>query len=93
MIVEHNLQKLFIDTTFRHKNLVAPTYAPLNVDSSSHTITTVLQDKDKKKNYCMYCNKLVAKLPRHLEAIHQAEEDVQKLSSLPKGTFRFLQLH
>lgn len=39
----------------------------------------------KKKYFCIYCHKLVVKLPRHIELRHKDIEEVQQLKSTPKG--------
>lgn len=42
-----------------------------------------------KKNFCIYCKKLVTKIPRHLQTVHKTEKDVIEFTSLPKGMFHF----
>ncbi|KAL5005605.1 hypothetical protein ScPMuIL_016763 [Solemya velum] len=39
-----------------------------------------------KKNVCVYCNKLYAKLPRHLEQKHREELEVASALSFPKNS-------
>ncbi|XP_044757076.1 uncharacterized protein LOC123315447 [Coccinella septempunctata] len=41
-------------------------------------------DSGTKKYSCKYCNKLVAKLARHIETVHKDEEEVKKLSLINK---------
>ncbi|XP_043267677.1 uncharacterized protein [Venturia canescens] len=36
-----------------------------------------------KRNFCFYCQKLQAKIARHLETVHAKEEDVKKFAQLP----------
>lgn len=40
--------------------------------------------KSRKKNYCTFCMKLQAQLPRHLETVHRNEPEVKKFAVLPK---------
>lgn len=49
----------------------------------------VQPSNETKKYFCGYCKKVVVKLPRHLEQMHQDEDDVQKLRSAT-GTFILL---
>ena len=37
-----------------------------------------------KKHYCLYCSKAVAKLPRHLEQVHEDEIEVSVALAFPK---------
>lgn len=41
-------------------------------------------DVGKKSYACLFCKKLVKKLPRHLENIHKNMPEVRKISLLPK---------
>lgn len=47
-------------------------------------ISIALSTDQNKKHCCFYCNKLVAKLARHLERKHINEIDVTKILSFPK---------
>lgn len=44
-----------------------------------------VQPRWKKKYFCIYCHKLVVKLPRHIETKHKDLEEVQQLKNTPKG--------
>lgn len=48
--------------------------------------TTVVKSSSSgiKKYSCKYCHKLVAKLARHIETVHQDLDEVKKLKLLPK---------
>lgn len=40
-----------------------------------------------KRNNCVFCDKLVTKIARHLEKVHYNEERVKEMTNLPKGKF------
>ncbi|XP_044587771.1 uncharacterized protein LOC123267253 [Cotesia glomerata] len=46
----------------------------------------IAQPRWKKKYFCIYCHKLVVKLPRHIETKHKDIEEAQQLKNTPKGT-------
>lgn len=37
-----------------------------------------------KFNVCLYCNKKLQKIARHLEYVHKDEEEVKKFKNLPR---------
>lgn len=61
---------------------IAPKYS-LGCDTNSMIVKA--SDQSSKKLCCPFCDKMVSKLSRHLEAIHKLEPDVQKFMSLEKG--------
>ncbi|XP_074106559.1 uncharacterized protein LOC141532218 [Cotesia typhae] len=61
----------------------------LNVESSFTTDevgNVTFQPRWKKKYFCIYCQKSVVKLPRHIDTKHKDIEEAQQLKSTPKGT-------
>lgn len=48
-------------------------------------VTVESSDCGSKSYACPFCEKLIKKLPRHLEAVHQDNPEVKKISSIPKN--------
>lgn len=61
---------------------IAPKHS-LGCDNIRMIVKT--SDQKSKKLCCPFCDKPVAKLARHLGAVHKREADVQKFLSLEKG--------
>lgn len=57
-------------------------------------ITHSFLDKKQpiKKNCCLFCQKHVAKIVRHLESVHGLETRVREMCSLPKGKRVYLKI-
>ena len=55
-----------------------------NTSTECKSSNLVGQRKQDKVQACVYCDKCVAKLPRHLEQKHSDEIDVAFALSLPK---------
>lgn len=44
-----------------------------------------IKSKLDRRHFCIYCKKLLVKLPRHLEHAHINEKEVREMCLLPKG--------
>lgn len=60
-----------------------------SLESTSCFQQVPVKSKLGRKHYCVYCNKLVVKLSRHLEQIHSSEEAVLEMLQCPKGKCKF----
>jgi len=56
-------------------------HSSVNVSSLPNTAK---RSKYNKKQYCLYCNKAISKLARHLESAHSTQPDVAKAFSFNK---------
>ncbi|XP_074102466.1 uncharacterized protein LOC141529696 isoform X1 [Cotesia typhae] len=54
--------------------------------SLTKKLVTFCTSHGGKKYFCIYCHKLVIKLPRHIETVHKDLEEAQQLKNTPKGT-------
>ncbi|XP_067285389.1 uncharacterized protein [Pseudorasbora parva] len=58
-------------------------HGSINVTSLPNTAK---RSKYNKKQYCLYCNKAISKLARHLESAHSTQLEVAKAFSFKKGS-------
>lgn len=65
---------------------VSESDSPVNIRNIIVPVSNCNGKSSTKKQFCPYCKKLIAKLPRHLESKHPKEEKVLKLKKLSKGT-------
>ncbi|XP_066582368.1 uncharacterized protein [Prorops nasuta] len=68
-------KELFVNEVLNNVKVGAPN------DDKLH-----LQSEKNKKHNCLFCNKLVCKIARHLEFCHREEKIVQDFINLPKGS-------